>query len=51
MNDKQPYSAFPNTFRQNLIAGKKLIGCWSSLGSHITTEVLGLAGFVALCGR
>ena len=45
MSDKQPYSAFPNTFRQNLIAGKKLIGCWSSLGSHITTEVLGLAGF------
>ena len=45
MNDQQSSSAFPNTFRQNLIAGKKLIGCWSSLGSHITTEVLGLAGF------
>lgn len=45
MSDKRPYSAFPNTFRQDLIAGKKLIGCWSSLGSHITTEVLGLAGF------
>ena len=41
----QPYTAFPNQFRQNLIAGKRLIGCWSSLGSPITTEILGLAGF------
>lgn len=41
----QPYSAFPNRFRQDLIAGKRLVGCWSSLGSPITTEVLGLAGF------
>jgi 2-dehydro-3-deoxyglucarate aldolase len=45
MNDKQAYTAFPNTFRQDLIAGKRMIGCWSSLGSPITTEVLGLAGF------
>ncbi len=40
-----PYSAFPNRFREDLVAGKRLIGCWSSLGSPITTEVLGLAGF------
>jgi 2-dehydro-3-deoxyglucarate aldolase len=40
-----PYTAFPNKFRQDLLAGKKLIGCWSALGSPITTEVLGLAGF------
>ena len=40
-----PYSAFPIQFRRDLIAGKKLIGCWSSLGSPITTEILGLAGF------
>jgi 2-dehydro-3-deoxyglucarate aldolase len=40
-----PYSAFPNRFRQDLIAGKRLIGCWASLGSPITTEVLGIAGF------
>ena len=45
MSDKQPYTAFPNSFRRDLIAGKKLIGCWCSLGSPITTEVLGLAGF------
>ena len=45
MSEKQPYSAFPNQFRQDLIAGKKLLGCWSSLGSYISTEVLGLAGF------
>ncbi len=40
-----PYTAFPNAFRQKLIAGERLIGCWSSLGSPITTEILGLAGF------
>ena len=40
-----PYTAFPNRFRQDLIAGKRLIGCWSSLGSPISTEVLGVAGF------
>lgn len=45
MSEKQPYSAFPNTFRRDLVAGKKLIGCWSSLASPITAEVLGLAGF------
>jgi 2-dehydro-3-deoxyglucarate aldolase len=36
---------FPNRFRQDLRAGKRLIGCWCSLGSPITTEVLGVAGF------
>jgi 2-dehydro-3-deoxyglucarate aldolase len=40
-----PYTAFPNRFRQDLVAGKRLIGCWCSLGSPITTEVLGVAGF------
>ena len=40
-----PYRAVPNQFRQDLIARKKLIGCWCSLGSPITTEVMGLAGF------
>ena len=39
------YTPFPNRFRQDLIAGKRLIGCWASLGSPITTEVLGVAGF------
>jgi len=39
------YCAIPNQFRRDLIAGKKLIGCWCSLGSPITTEVMGLAGF------
>ena len=45
MNDKKPYDAFPNRFRQDLVAGKPLIGCWCSLGSPITTEVMGVAGF------
>ena len=45
MNATQPYDAFPNQFRRDLVAGKQLTGCWCSLGSPITTEVLGLAGF------
>lgn len=40
-----PPTAFPNRFRQDLLAGKTLIGCWLSLGSPITTEVMGLAGY------
>ena len=40
-----PYSGFPNRFREDVRARKRLIGCWSQLGSPITTEVLGLAGF------
>jgi len=40
-----PYQSFPNSFRRDLRAGKTLIGCWSSLSSAITTEVLGVAGF------
>ena len=45
MTNTQPYTAFPNQFRRDLIAGKQLIGCWCSLASPITTEILGLAGF------
>ncbi|MES2980575.1 MAG: 2-dehydro-3-deoxyglucarate aldolase [Pseudomonadota bacterium] len=40
-----PYQSFPNSFKRDLLAGKTLIGCWSSLANHITTEVLGVAGF------
>ena len=40
-----PYQSFPNSFRRDLRAGKLLIGCWASLSNHITTEVLGVAGF------
>jgi 2-dehydro-3-deoxyglucarate aldolase len=40
-----PYRAFPNNFRSDLRAGKRLIGCWCSLANPITTEVLGVAGF------
>ena len=40
-----PYQNYPNTLRRDLLAGKRLIGCWSSLANAITTEVLGLAGF------
>lgn len=41
MNEKY----IPNEFRQKLLKGEKLIGCWSALGNPITAEVLGLAGF------
>jgi len=41
----RPYSAFQNQFRRDVVAGKRLIGCWCSLGNPITAEVLGLAGF------
>lgn len=45
MSNTQPYAAFPNQFRRDLIERKRLIGCWCALGSAITTEVMGLAGF------
>jgi 2-dehydro-3-deoxyglucarate aldolase len=40
-----PYIAMPNSFRRDLQAGKQLIGCWVSLASNISTEILGYAGF------
>ncbi len=40
-----PYSPLPNAFRRDLRAGKRLIGCWVSLASPITAEIVGLAGF------
>jgi len=45
MTQAIPYQSFPNSFKRDLLAHKKLIGCWSSLSSAITTEVLGVAGF------
>ncbi|HTA93306.1 MAG TPA: 2-dehydro-3-deoxyglucarate aldolase [Polyangiaceae bacterium] len=40
-----PYVALPNAFRRDLRANEPLIGCWCSLASNITTEILGYAGF------
>jgi 2-dehydro-3-deoxyglucarate aldolase len=34
-----------NRFRQGLKSRERQIGCWLSLGSPITTEVVGVAGF------
>ena len=45
MTSPAPYQPFPNRFKQDLLQGKRLIGCWASLASAITTEVLGVAGF------
>ena len=45
MSYPTPYRPFPNQFKQDLLAGKRLIGCWASLASPISTEVLGVAGF------
>lgn len=39
------YRPLPNAFRRELRAGKPLIGCWASLASSLTTEILGYAGF------
>jgi 2-dehydro-3-deoxyglucarate aldolase len=35
----------PNRFRHDVREKKRLIGCWASLASPISTEVLGYAGF------
>ncbi len=48
MTQPIPYQAFPNTFKQALLAGQPLIGCWCSLASPIATEVLGVAGLMLL---
>ncbi|WP_342621004.1 2-dehydro-3-deoxyglucarate aldolase [Rhodoferax sp. GW822-FHT02A01] len=45
MTQHTPYQSFPNSFKQALNNGQRLIGCWCSLASPITTEVLGVAGF------
>lgn len=45
MTETTPYTAFPNSFRAALKARTALIGVWCSLGSPISTEILGLAGF------
>lgn len=45
MSTTVPYTGIPNRFRRDLVARKRLIGCWCSLANPVTTEVLGLAGF------
>lgn len=45
MTQAKAFNPFPNTFRRDLLSGKPLYGCWSSLASHISTEVIGVAGF------
>ncbi|MES0825624.1 HpcH/HpaI aldolase family protein [Ruegeria sp. SCP11] len=34
-----------NAFKQALIEGNRLIGCWSSFGEAVTAEIMGTAGF------
>lgn len=38
-------SPLPNRFRAAIRERQRLIGCWCSLGSPITAEIIGLAGF------
>jgi 2-dehydro-3-deoxyglucarate aldolase len=45
MAERAPYQPLPNPFRRALRAGETVIGCWSSLGSPITTELIGAIGF------
>ncbi len=42
---KPPYQPYPNQFRKAVQSREKLVGCWCSLGSPVTTEVMGTAGF------
>ena len=39
MTQATPYQSFPNTFKRDLLAGKKLIGCWSSLSTKPLTKM------------
>jgi 2-dehydro-3-deoxyglucarate aldolase len=39
------HDPLPNRFRQSVREKQRLIGCWASLASPISTEVLGYAGF------
>lgn len=45
MTASTAYQPLPNTFRQSVRDGERLIGGWASLASPITTELLGLVGF------
>ena len=45
MSHDTPYRGIPNRFKRNLSEGKLQIGCFSSLASPLSTEILGLAGF------
>lgn len=39
------YKNIPNGFRQDILASRRVIGCWSSLAHPITTDILGSVGF------
>lgn len=45
MDTKSASSLMPNPLKAALRDRRNLIGCWLSLGSPITTEVAGVAGF------
>lgn len=46
MTPDDAYVPLPvNPFRRDVLVGKRLIGCWCALGSPVTAEILGLAGF------
>ncbi|SAL56894.1 2-dehydro-3-deoxyglucarate aldolase [Caballeronia terrestris] len=45
MTASKPYQPLPNAFRASVAEGERLIGCWASLASPITTELLGMIGF------
>ncbi|SIT49020.1 alpha-dehydro-beta-deoxy-D-glucarate aldolase [Paraburkholderia piptadeniae] len=45
MTQPSPYQPLPNSFRTAVRGGERLIGCWASFASPITTELLGTVGF------
>jgi 2-dehydro-3-deoxyglucarate aldolase len=45
MSYDTPYCGIPNRLKRDLQQGRLQLGCWSSLASPLSTEILGLAGF------
>ncbi|TKC78086.1 2-dehydro-3-deoxyglucarate aldolase [Trinickia terrae] len=45
MTVSRPYQPLPNAFRASVVKRERQIGCWASLASPITTELLGTIGF------
>ncbi|WP_019141306.1 2-dehydro-3-deoxyglucarate aldolase [Noviherbaspirillum massiliense] len=39
------HNRLPNRFRQRVLAGERLIGCWLGLADNLVSEVVGYAGF------
>jgi len=41
----EPYKSIPNSFKKSLLDKEILIGCWCSMASTVSIEIIGQAGF------